>query len=220
MMKRMLSACLIIMLISGIAISGNAEEKRPFDDRADSRFLVEIRDLAFEWLSEVADFTTDEKLVLMSISMAWCNLLHGELLQNTPIDETMAADIYRGFRDGAAVACLTASDSQNEYFNVLFAVQWEGMAGQAFWIEWDVEKNVIRAFKQYGVDLYRNDEDYLGDLVFNSLLAKSMGGNALLGAHSVSPNALQFAYGRDVGILQMFDWAYGRANSQESVPIK
>lgn len=214
MMKKLISTMLLICLLCAAAAASADGHKTPLQEYTSwGRPCVEIANPVYPQNKSAAELNGNDGEICQMLARAWYNLLAYETSElGTDIQKTMAASIYRSIKKGPGVSIFIASDADAVCINAMFAYNEE-----AYWLEWDLDTQIIRYLQQYGVGPCKTDNDFLSDYVFNSLLYAAAEGIAITG--KLPDGVVSKAYGTKTQIYKLFDQAYSTATGKNN-PIK
>lgn len=226
MMKRMVAIVLSMLLalsLTNISVAEEAEES-PFDNFA-ARYPSSLNPAYdIDKLQAVCTLTpgeisqTDDDIVRF-FANAWYNLYYYEInTEGIPLEETYAAEIYEGLLEGPAVMVFTASKPDSQFATILVARNNE-YAGNAYWIEWDLKNQHLKAVRKIGVEHYAADDEFLNDYVFSACVLNSIGGNIIINTGNQKDSIVK-AYGSDAGLTRALDQIYSHINNDEVNPLK
>ena len=203
-MKRLictfLALCMLLSAASALAATA-------FDSYCTYATTHTVANPYFPETRTAGEIMADVDGASLFVATTWYSLLHYETtVLNTPINDTMAANIYRGSKNGPGVICLTATSADSPIINIICG----NAKGQAHWMEVNAQNGSMRAFEMpYGVGRYATDEEFLSDYTLNSYLYPSLGSTIYGGA--VPAEALSMAYGAQTSTLyNFFDALYER----------
>ena len=163
------------------ASSAASDQGTLFDQYAKPRSgssnrLIENNHPAYPSIPSARSIAYNESFAQLAFSMAWYDLLEGELAQGIKINDTYAAEIYRGMTKKNVQITVAAVDSSSSYVNFIIAVLDKKADkatklhyGNVYWIEWNSKDDKIRASGQYC------DED-----LYASWSLNAAGGNPIL----------------------------------------
>ena len=185
-MKKSLSIlCMVLLAVLFVTLAAaETGHKTAWDTFVNPKWneTLEIAAPALRQEGTAAEIAADETEMKNCIARAWYNLkvYETETAHKSEAD-SFAAEIYKGMKNGPAIAVFTAVDEEAVCINVLFAMcePEKAFSGMGYWLEWNLETQCIRAGQVYGIDNCNQDVDFLKDYVFSSLVLASMGGNAL-----------------------------------------
>ena len=185
-MKKSLSIlCMVLLAVLFVTLAAaETGHKTAWDTFVNPKWneTLEIAAPALRQEGTAAEIAADETEMKNCIARAWYNLkvYETETAHKSEAD-SFAAEIYKGMKNGPAIAAFTAEDEEAVCINVLFAMCKSGKAhsGIEYWLEWNLETQRIRVVQVYGVEDYKRDEDFLNDYVFKSHLYATMGGNII-----------------------------------------
>lgn len=161
-----------------------ADEETLFDKYAKpsvestKRIVIENNHPAYDAIPSARYAMRSEDFAETSFAMAWYDLLEGELARGIPINDTFAADIYRGMTNKDVYIMVAAESENSNCVNFVVAVldkkadKATGLHfGSLYWIEWNSAKNTIRAVNQYGGD----------EQIYSAWALNATGGNTIMG---------------------------------------
>ena len=181
MKKLALVFCVLFALsISSVAL-GESGYKTPLDHyNYYSGNAIYITNPFFTQELSAGETAESDQVAADFLERAWYNLLDYEMnVLGTNPSESIAADIYRGVKNGPAVCIFCASDTEAVLLNAFFASS--GTSGNwIYWFEWNTEDQTIKVLKQY-TERYASDEEFLSDYVVTSVVYAAMGGDIFIG---------------------------------------
>ena len=171
-MKKTLVICSVFMLLLSMCVHVYAEQQTPFDKFADGDVIIVERGYYKENRLAGKINQAGQKEMFQTMIRAWCNLLRYEVDQGAKENDTMAAEIYRGFKNGYADGAFCATGRNSELINAVFGVSAKKNNHKItmYWLEWNTETQVIRATKK-DIDAnssIKSDRDIMDDPTFKN----------------------------------------------------
>lgn len=161
---------------------------------------------------------TDDNIILF-FANAWYNLYYFEtVVEEIPLEETYAAEIYNGLYDGPGVMVFTAENKDAQYATILIAINNE-YAGRMYWLEWDLANQKMKAVRKVGVEHYSTDDEFLSDYVFAASALNSVGGNIFMN-NTYPKDSIVKAYGSQSELYKALDQIYPYINNGAPNPLK
>ena len=183
-MKKALILFLVICSLCFFSLY-NASAESHFDSYAKDKEVITITDppfTLFEAESAADVFFGDSKNLPLTMLGLWLNLTNGEECNGKPVKDTLGAEIVRNMESGFYLISCTAESSDSNLVNLVIGTSSsESEYGKAYWIEWNLSTQVIRAMDAYGICVpnitsgYQISEDYY----YKSWFLASQGGDLL-----------------------------------------
>ena len=205
MRKIMVFTMTIILLLSAVLSSAYGESD-PFESLAEFRKPYRFQAPVISYNGTLEDITANNNAVATFIANAWTNLLVYEITgEGKKAEETFAAEIYEAMVEGPGEFVFIASDPTTTITNVLVARN-NPYFGDYYWIEWDIATQAMKAMKGPGVEHYAEDNEFLADYVFSSILFSAARGDVF--TNSFREESLIYAFGSRIGMEKLCDKAY------------
>ncbi len=216
-MKRILGICFAFMLLFCMCVNVQAEGQTPFDKFADGDIIIVERGYYKENRLAGKISAAGQKEMFQTMIQAWCNLLRYEVDQGAKENDTMAAEIYRGFKNGYADGAFCATGRYSELINAVFGTSSKknNTIITMYWLEWNTDTQVIRAAKKEmdAKSPIRSDRDIMDDPTF-----KNYAQSAWMDFFSMDP--VQSWWDTRSDFVKFMNQLYSRANKGKKPNIK
>ncbi len=211
------STILVIMLFTNVVADTH---KTVFDEFAEGQtVLINSNPICNEDRSLDELLYSGSDYLLTIAAEMWYNCLEEELRQGKKLNNTMAAEIFRGFKQGNVLCSITALSRDAVNLHVVYGIYNKKACKTVviYWMEWNTEEQELRVAKLITEDKdIRSDMDILYSDEYNywTLLAKR--DPALPGFD----DSIGYMLDRKSGFVQAMNHVYSEANSGKKLSIK
>ncbi len=217
-MKKLVAMWFAIVMLVGMCISTHAETiETPFDNFAQGEMItIENGFYTEDRIPGEIDYYGSKELFQVMIK-AWCNLLKYEVDQGTNVNKTIAADIYRCFKNGYGVGAFCATNPYTELINLVFGTSTKkaNKIINVYWLEWNTETQVIR-FAKKEIETITSIKSY--DDIMNNSDFYAMVSPAWVDPRYMVP--VQSWWDNRSSFTRFMDELYSRANRGKKPGIK
>ena len=217
MKKLVAMGCVLVMLV-GMCISAHAETiETPFDNFAQGEMIIIENGFYTEDRTPGEIEFYGNKELFQVLIKAWSNLLKYEVDQGANVNKTVAADIYRCFKNGYGVGAFCATNPYTEFINLIFGTTTKkaNKLINVYWLEWNTETQVIRFAKKEieTITSIKSYNDIMNNSDFFSMIQPSW-------VDWLNLNPIQSWWDNRSSFTRFMDETYSRANRGKKPGIK
>lgn len=173
-----------LLMLFGTALGEEAVET-PLDSFNSFLYkMISMDALPIEMNVETIPTEDGEQLALLGVMLV--DLYDYETRSmGKSVDESVAVDLYRGLKQEAGIACLTAVNKDAALVNGFFAKNKGGDSDHAemYWFEYNLEEHTLRVVYDAIIEKGADAEDFLSEYVFSSAILGSVGSNTIISSN-------------------------------------
>ena len=219
MLRKVISVCCLFVLVM-MACSGSLADVRRsvFDEFSEGLDTITNTDPTYNEITTLENLYSDINRPYLAAVQMWYNLLEQELRQGKEVPDTMAAEIYRGFKQGYAYCDCACLSPDAVTLNILYGIYNEKTCDTVviYWLEWNAEKQVLQAARLVTdeKDIY-SDSDILYTDTFNYWAMMAKRDPALTGPD----NSISYQYDTRSSFVKQMEKNYSAQNKGKKLKI-
>ena len=217
-MKRVISLLTVIMVLFAMSYAFADDSNKTTMDQYHfgSKELPKINNPYYKVSHELEEIEKNQDYALELLAQTWYDLLDYEVnTLGNKVNDTFAADIYKGIKSKLCAAIISATDKDAVCLNVFFAST-DKQFTYVYWLEWNLEDQTIR-YMDGTSDGHKKAAELFDDYMLSSWAAATIQTSWF----ESNPDAIILKYmGSNNEMLKIYEKAYSDANNGAKISIK